>query len=42
MMVLKEKDHAELHAGLSKLDEKSDESGSFISSAICMQVRRSR
>jgi uncharacterized protein (TIGR02284 family) len=31
MVALKEKDHSELHAGLSKLGEKPDESGSFMS-----------
>jgi uncharacterized protein (TIGR02284 family) len=31
MIVLKERDHLELHAGLSKLGEKPDESGSFMS-----------
>jgi uncharacterized protein (TIGR02284 family) len=31
MIALKEKDHSELHAGLSKLGEKPDESGSFMS-----------
>jgi uncharacterized protein (TIGR02284 family) len=30
MAALKEKDHAELHAGLTKLGEKPDESGSFM------------
>ena len=31
MVALKEKDHAELHVGLSKLGEKADETGSFMS-----------
>ena len=31
MVALKEKDHAELHAGLTNLGEKPDESGSFLS-----------
>jgi uncharacterized protein (TIGR02284 family) len=30
MAALKEKDHVELHAGLTKLGEKPDESGSFM------------
>ena len=31
MIALKEKDHSELHAGLSKLGEQPDETGSFMS-----------
>ena len=31
MVALKEKDHSEIHAGLSKLGEKPDDSGSFMS-----------
>jgi uncharacterized protein (TIGR02284 family) len=31
MVALKEKDHSELHAGLSRMGEKPDESGSFMS-----------
>src|SRR6202000_2493088 len=31
MVALKEKDHAELHAGLTRLGEKPDENGSFMS-----------
>ena len=31
MVALKEKDHSELHAGLTRMGEKPDESGSFMS-----------
>jgi uncharacterized protein (TIGR02284 family) len=34
MAALKEKDHAELHAGLTKLGEKPDESGSFMATVL--------